>query len=435
MHLLRTIPLRRTIARILPGLLCLLCVLGGCSRTSATRVSGPVTIVFTHAKYPQSGYLLQLIRQFEARHPNIHVREELLPSDTDQQHQFYVINLEGGSRDFDVMDMDIIWVPEFSRAGWLVNLTSSVSPTELSPLNKAALQADWFDGRLYAVPWFVDTGVLYYRKDLLDKYGFQPPQTYEQLSHIARVILAGEHNPRLSGFIWQGMQYEGLVCSALEFIRGNGGDILRPDGTPDLTSPQTLAALRYMRDLIQTQGITPPLVATLDEESSRHVFQSGRAIFMRNWPYAWPLMETPGSPVAGRIGITNVPHFDHHTSTPTMGGFHIGVNARSHHKQEAITFVRFLIRSSVQRDIFLHLGVLPADMSALSGNSLAPQMAYLPELLPALKLAAPRPATPYYLMISQILQPELSAVVTGLRSPQDAMQGAQRQIEHLLGEK
>jgi trehalose/maltose transport system substrate-binding protein len=419
---------------ILSALSCLSVLVTGCARQGATQAGSRVTIVFKHAKYPQSEYLQQLIERFEAEEPKIHVREEILPSDTDQQHQFYVINLEGGSRDFDVMDMDIIWVPEFSRAGWLVDLTASISPAELSPLDKAAVRADWFGGKLYAVPWFVDTGVLYYRKDLLEKYGFRPPRTYAELSHMARVILSGEHNPRLTGFLWEGMQYEGLVCAALEFIRGNGGDVLRPDGTPDLTSGQTLGALKSMRDLIRTQGVTPPLVATLDEESARHVFQSGRAVFMRNWPYAWPLMQEADSPVAGRIGITNVPHFTGYSSAPTLGGFHLGVNSRSLHKKQAITFVRYMIGSSVQKDIFLHLGVLPADMSALTGNSM-PSLAYLSELRSALELAVPRPVTPYYLMISQILQPELSAVVTGLRRPEDAMQAAQRQIEHLLGKQ
>jgi multiple sugar transport system substrate-binding protein len=139
--------------------------------------------------------------------------------------------------------------------------------------------------------------------------------------------------------------------------------------------------------------------------------------------------------VAGRIGITNVPHFPGHSSAPTLGGFHLGVNARSHHKKEAITFVRYMIRSSVQKDIFLNLGVLPADMHALSETSMPSDMASLSELRPSLESARPRPVTPYYLMISQILQPELSAVVTGLRRPEDAMQTAQRQIEHLLGEQ
>lgn len=423
---------------ILPVLTPLLwIVLGtaGCAGPARGQSGGPVTIVFTHAKHPQAAQLTKLIEQFEVRHPDIRVREQILPSDSDQQHQFYVINLEGGASDFDVLDMDIIWVPEFSRAGWLTDLTHDISSKELAPLNPAALRADWFRNRLYGVPYFVDTGILYYRADLLRKYGFSPPETYPELVRMARKIIIGEHNPRLLGFVWQGKQYEGLVCTALEMIRGNGGNILGPDGVPEVTSPQTLEALQYMSNLIRRDGVTPPLVTTLDEEDSRHIFQSGRAIFMRSWPYAWPLMQQPGSPVAGRIGMEIVPHFPGHASAPTLGGFHLGVNARSRHKAAAITFVRYMIQQDVQRQILLRLGVLPADMRVLSEPGVRQQIPYLADLLPSLHQVQPRPVTPYYLMISQILQPELSAVVSGMRSPKEAMRSAQQQIEHLMGQQ
>jgi len=250
---------------------------------------------------------------------------------------------------------------------------------------------------------------------------------------MARVILAGERDPRLAGYLWQGMQYEGLVCSALEFVRGNGGAMIGADGAPALTSPQTLEALQFMSDLIRVDSVTPPSAATLDEEGARHMFQSGRAVFMRNWPYAWPLMQASGSPVAGRIGLTTVPHFAGHQSAPTLGGYHLGVNARSHHKQEAIQFVHYMIQASVQRDILQHQGLLPANREALEGADWPENMNYLSSLRPVLEQAVARPVTPYYLMISQILQPELSAIVAGIRAPAEAMGGAQQQVEHLLG--
>jgi trehalose/maltose transport system substrate-binding protein len=406
----------------------------GCGN-SPGPAEGPVTIVFSHAKHPQAAFLRELLDQFEAQHPNIRVREQILPSSSDEQHQFYVINLQGGSDDLDVLDMDIIWVPEFSRAGWLVDLTPRIPATELAPLSSAALQADWFEQKLHAVPWFVDAGVLYYRRDLLEKYGFPPPESYPELLRTASAILAREHDPRLTGFLWQGMQYEGLVCVALEFIHGNGGDVLDQAGRPVLTSGKVLDALQFMSGLIRDAKITPELVTTLDEENARHIFQSGRAIFMRNWPYAWPLLQESGSPVSGRIGMTIVPHFAGYASAPTLGGFHLGVNARSHHPDEAAAFIRYMISPAAQRQIALHLGVLPADTQLLAETDLQQQVPQLSDLEPVLERARPRPVTPYYLMISQILQPELSAVVSGFRSPEQAMRSAQQQIDHLLGQE
>lgn len=392
----------------------------------------PVTLVFKHAKHPRYAFLSRLIRDFEAEHPGVRVREEILPASTDEQHQFYVINLAAEAADFDVLDMDIIWVPEFARAGWLVDLTPHIPAQELAQLNPSALAADWLGGRLFAVPWFVDAGVLYYRQDLLEKYGFQAPRTYPELLEQARYILAHEQQGSLQGFIWQGMQYEGLVCVALEFIRGNGGDVLGPGARVALTEPPTLEALTFMAELIRPSGVTPPLVTTLNEEGARYVFQSGRALFMRNWPYAWGLLNQPESPVAGRVGMTTVPHFPGHTSAPTLGGFHLGVNAYSAHPQEAMAFVRFMMSEPAQKDIILNVGVLAAHREVYRDPQVQAALPFLEALLPSLEQVEPRPVTPYYLMISQILQPELSAVVTGIRSPEQAMELAEQQIEHLL---
>lgn len=403
-----------------------------CTPSQPPQPGEPVTIVFKHAKHPRYAVLADLVREFEAEHPGIRVREEILPATTDEQHQFYVINLAGGAADFDVIDMDVIWVPEFARASWLAELTPHIPAGELAPLHPAALQADWLDRKLFAVPWFVDAGVLYYRKDLLDKYGFAPPQTYPELVEQAQRILAAERDPRLMGFVWQGMQYEGLVCAALEFIRGNGGDVLDPEGRVALTDPATLDALTFMNDLVHRHGVTPPLVTTLNEESARHIFQSRRAVFMRNWPYAWPLLNRDDSPVAGLVGLAVVPHFPGHESAPTLGGFHLGVNANSRHANEAVQFIRFMIRYRAQKQILMRVGVLAAHREIYADPEVRAAMPQLELLLPSLERVQPRPVTPYYLMISQILQPELSAALTGIRAPPRAMALARRQIEHLL---
>ncbi len=388
---------RRTTARVLASTVYLSAALLflACGTHRQPASPQPVTIVFKHAKHPHSEYLSELIQRFEAENPGIHVREEILPSDSDEQHQFYVINLAAHSRQVDVIDLDVIWVQEFARAGWLQPLESNISKSELQQLNQPALQPDQFHDRLYAVPWFLDAGVLYYRRDLLDKYGLQPPRTYPELVKQARTIMAGEADPRLSGFVWQGMQYEGLVTVALEFVRGNGGQLLR-HGRPELTDPATVEAVGFMGDLVHRYHVTPPMVTTLSEESTRFVFQTGRAVFMRNWPYAWSLLNAPGSPVAGRVGFTMVPHFDEHQSVPTLGGYHLGVNAFSEHKQQAAAFVRFMVGFESQKQISLHLGVLPANMGVYSDAEAVERFPLLPKMLPILQQVRSRPVTPYY---------------------------------------
>src|SRR5712692_1138037 len=177
----------RNTAGLVVGSLVLAAIsLSGCPRRQVSQPDQRVTLVFKHAQHPRYAFLTELIQRFETENPGIRVREEILPASTDEQHQLYVINLAAGADDFDLLDMDVIWVPEFTRAGWLEDLTPHFGAAELAPLNRAALQADWHpskrdadwhQSKLYAVPWFVDAGVLYYRKDLLAKYGFESPQT------------------------------------------------------------------------------------------------------------------------------------------------------------------------------------------------------------------------------------------------------------------
>lgn len=242
------------------------------------------TIVFKHGKVAGDYNLFKnLIDEFEKENLKIKVKDETLPSSTDEQHQFYVINLEGRSSDFDVLSMDVIWVPEFAKAGWLRDLTHLLSDNERKDFFSEPMQAVNYKGRIYAIPWYIDAGLLYYRKDLLEKYGFSPPLSYDELIEIVQVIISNEKE--LYGFIWQGKQYEGLVCVALEFLWSNGGDVLK-DGKVVISSPENVYALSFMRDLILKYKITPHLVTTCTEEVSRQIFGSGKAVFMRNWPYA-----------------------------------------------------------------------------------------------------------------------------------------------------
>ena len=420
----------RPLARALAALVAL--TAAACGGRSLSAPGDPVTLVFKHAKHPQYEALSDLITQFEAEHPDIRVREEVLPASSDDQHQFYVINLAAGADDFDVIDMDIVWVPEFARAGWLAPLPPSITAEQLATLFSPAVEADRLNGELFAVPWFVDAGVLYYRTDLLETYGFDPPATYETLLAQVQTILEAERDDDLVGFVWQGMQYEGLVCAALEFIRGNGGEVLSTPTTSALTEPAVIEALQWVDDLIHAHAVTPDTVTTMTEESARQLFQSGRAVFMRNWPYAWPLLADPASPVAGNVGVTTVPHFDGHVATPTLGGYHLGINVNSPYPDQAATFIQFMIRESTQKDVLLRMGRLPAHRAVYEDGDILSSMPYLLDLLPALEQARPRPVTPYYLMISQALQPELSAVVAGLRTPAEAMRLASEQIDHLF---
>ena len=404
----------------------------GCTPTSPTEDT-PLTLVFKHPRLlSREEPLRLLLDEFRQAHPEIRLREEILPSSSDQQHLFYVTNLEAEAADFDVFALDIIWVPEFRRAGWLHDVTAHFTREDVEDFLPMSLAAAQFDARLYAIPWFADAGVLYYRADLLERYGFSPPRTISELVTTAQAIVSYERHPSLNGFVWQGKQYEGLLCVALEFIRAYGGEILNDQGQSLLTSSATATGLQALRKTVGDYGISPSWVTTADEETARHVFARGDAVFMRNWPYAWSLLNAADSPVHGRVGVTGVPGSIDYAGVPTLGGWHLGINRFSRHPYEAGQLLTFLTSTSAQRRLALAGGLKPTRVSVYEDVARQRGDPALALFLPFLRAARPRPVTPFYLMLSQVLQGEVSAAVTGIKPVALALQDAERQVQQIL---
>jgi len=389
-------------------------------------------LVFKHPRLlSQEAPLHTLLDQFRAAHPEVQLVEEILPSSSDQQHLFYVTNLESGSSDFDVFALDVIWIPEFARAGWLHDLTPRLESTDLTDFIAGSVAAATHSGRVFAIPWFLDGGVLYYRRDLLDKYHLAPPQTWEQLRAAVQVVLQGEANPRLTGFVWQGKQYEGLVCTALEFIRAYGGDIFSPTGELQITHPTVIAGLQALRSLV-VDKISPAVVTTADEETARHIFGRGEAIFMRNWPYAWTLLNAEGSLVRDRVGVTAIPGTETHPGIPTLGGWHLGINRLSRQPDVAWQLIAFLTSPEAQEQLAVSSGLKPTRLSVYADPHVQQADPSLPLFFPLLQQSRPRPVSPFYLMASVVLQSEISAVITGLKSAEVAVHDAERQLRRIL---
>ncbi len=410
--------------------LCSILVFQGCTQGPTPDEKEKVTIVFKHGKVagdPEP--IKKLIERFEERNPDVRIKDETLPAATDEQHQFYVINLEGKSSDFDVFAMDVIWVPEFARAGWLRDLSHILPPESRNEFFGGPMEAAIYGEKVYAIPWYIDAGILYYRKDLLEKYGFSPPKTWHELVRIASKVTRKE--PGLYGFIWQGKQYEGLICNVLEYIRSNGGDVIK-NGRVVVDSPENRQALAFMRDLIYQYRITPELVTTAIEEPTRHIFGKGKAVFMRNWPYAWNIFEGDDSPIKGKVGVSILPGFPGHGSAPTLGGWHLGINKYSRHPKEAERFIKFFTSYEAQKTLSLTIGYKSTRRKLYRDKDLIRAQPFVVSLYDVFEHARPRPISPFYMMISQIMQPEFSAVLSRIKEPEDALKSASKQIEFIL---
>lgn len=412
-------------------LLVLFFLIVGCHQQEINLEEKETVLIFKHGKIAGDPKpFRQLLDRFEKENPGIRIKDEILPSSTDEQHQFYVINLEGKTSDFDVLSMDVIWVPEFAMAGWLRDLSHVLSEKEKKDFFPGPMQAVTYNDSVYAIPWYIDAGLLYYRKDLLQKYGFSHPRSWHELVEIAQYITSKEEG--LYGFIWQGKQYEGLVCNVLEYFWSNGGEVLKEKRVV-IDSPENVQALSFIKDLIVKYKVTPSLVTTATEEPTRHIFGNGKAVFMRNWPYAWNIFEREDSPVKDKVGISVLPAFPGNKSASTLGGWQLGINRYSKHPKEAEKLIRFLTSPESQKILATTIGYKPTRKSLYKDKELIEKHPFLVDLYNVFIKARPRPVSPYYMMITQVMQPEFSAAISGIKSSEKALNSAQKQIEHILG--
>lgn len=369
-----------------------------------------------------------LLDDFRKEHPDVALTTQLLPNNSDVAHQYFVTSLEGGTQQFDVLVTDVVWTPEFARAGWISDLSDAFPSHALAEeFLPGPVEAVTLDGKTWAVPWYVDVGLLYYRTDLVP----HAPKTYKELAELTRAVL--KKDPALRGYVWQGRQYEGLVCNVYELIWGMGGTSLK-DGKLALDTPEAVAALTELRGFITT-GVSPPSVTSAGEEESRGPFQSGNAVFMRNWPYAWLEATKKGSPIEGKVGFAPLPSLDGKPGPGTLGGWQLAVNAKATDKRRtaAIALLRHLTSDKGQLVMAASYGRNPSRGALYGSSALMAKAPFMVELEPFFKNARPRPVTPYYGMISDVLQSEFSAAISGVRTPKEALQRAQKSADRLMG--
>jgi multiple sugar transport system substrate-binding protein len=372
----------------------------------------------------------QFVAEFQDR-TGIEVEIARQPANTGQRRQELIVALDSGQRNPDVFLMDVAWVGLFAAAGWLEPLTG----VDRTPFFPGILDTvDVRDGELLALPVYVDGGVLYYRRDLLEEYGIAaPPETLDQLRRTARRVEDRQRprRPDFYGFVWQGAQYEGLVCVFLELAGAEGG-FTRRDGRLLVDTEANVRALRAMREMI-ADGISPPSTFTeMREEQARTWFQQGNALYERNWPYAWALHQGSDSPVRGLVGVTAVPALNADDRVSTLGGWHAAVSIHSDRKADARRLVEFITSYEIQKRMVTTLGWNPGRRDLYDDPdvlALAPQLA---ELAPIFRHARPRPVEPYYPQLSRILQRRLNAALAGSIAPENALAAAQREIDALL---
>ncbi len=296
--------------------------------------SQPVLTISGSAVGREADLVRTQLRRFAAAHPDVAVELRAAPDASDQRHQLYVQWLNAHAGDPDVLQLDVVWTPEFAGAGWILPLDRFHPDTDR--FFTAAVAANRWDQRLYALPWFIDVGMLYWRTDLVGR----APKTMAELEADA---LAARSARTPFGLVWQGARYEGLVTVFVEFLGAYGGSILDADGHVTVNAPAAVRALSAMKDELD-RGVAPEAVLTWQEEQTRFAFESGQSVFMRNWPYAAALLgDADESQVAGRFAVAPMPGAPGGAPTAALGGSALAVNAFSDQPEDAHALVEYLL--------------------------------------------------------------------------------------------
>ncbi|HEY5754011.1 MAG TPA: ABC transporter substrate-binding protein [Chthoniobacterales bacterium] len=355
-------------------------------------------------------------------------------SETLQQFQQY---WAAKSSDVDAYMIDVIW-PGIC-APHAVDLKKYLKEDEIKAHFSRIIENNTVGGQLVGLPFFSDAGMLYYRTDLLEKYGFKgPPATWEELATQAKTIQDGERKAGqrdFNGFVFQGKASESVTCNAVEWIYSyGGGTVIDSDKKITINNPQAIKALETARSWVGT--ISPKGVTTYGEEEARNIWQGGHAAFMRNWPYAYALGADPKSAIAGKFAITVLPKGgENGKHAATLGGWQLMVSKYSKHPEVAADLVRYLCSPEAQKKRALELSQIPTRPALYSDPDILAKTPWFKDLLPVLDNAVARPSTvtgAAYNQVSTAIFQNVNTVLSGGSTPEKAVQQIERTARRVV---
>lgn len=373
----------------------------------------------------------KFIEAFEESHPHIEVEFREMPSDTGEYHDQLVTAFSSQSSEIDIFLADTIWPAEFAQANYALELDRFIEKddVDMDAHFDGPVKAGNFDGRQWAMPFFVDAGVFFYRTDIVD----EAPETWDDLIEAANQY-KGEEGTQF-GYLMQASQYEGMVTNAIEFIASYGGKIIDENNNVVADSPETIKGIEKMVEVVQSDFV-PENINSFTEIETENAWVQGESVFARNWPYLMGSSNNEEvSEIVGNVSMTTLPSGDE-GSASALGGWMLMINRYSENPEAAWEFVNWLSGEEGQKINSMN-STTPPTLSKLYDDEDIQNVSPLfadPEFREILHNSVPRPVTPIYPEVSDILQIELSKAINGDQSAEDTARNIQEKIENALNE-
>lgn len=366
---------------------------------------------------------VELGNRFMEACPNITVNVVERPTSTTETLAQYQQFFDAQSGELDVFQIDVAWPGLVAEH--VLDMNEYLDEEFLSSFYPAVLDAYTVQGRLVGLPWFAGAGMLYYRTDLLEKYGLEVPQTWDELYTAAKTIQDGERetNPDFWGFVFQGHAYEGLTCDALEWqASSDGGVILTTDGVVDVNNENAIEIFDKVASWVG--DIVPEAVLTFQEEDSRAVWQAGNAAFMRNWGYAYALGQADDSVIKDKFEVALLPGKEPGMSASTLGGWGLAVSKYSDNPDAAVAFTKWVTSIDQQVWFTLQRSEQPVQPAVYDAPEIAEQLPFILSFKDILNFATPRPTAvsgDQYATVSELYYTAVHDVLAGSKDAATAM--------------
>ncbi len=390
-----------------------------------------VTTIHWESEHDGSNTYAKLVDMFNKQSKTVHVTYTNGPASTDQLRTKTITMLRARQASTDILSMDIVWPAEFAGNQWTTPITDTQWPTsERAKYLPGPVQGCTFNGKLWAAPLRTDAGLMYYRNDI----NKNAPTTWDELTDMAKNAQSGKAK---YGYLWQGAQYEGLVCDFAEVLYSYGGAILDKNDPTKVTvnSPEATQALTKMVSWIGQ--ISPDAITNYMEEDSRSAWQNGSAAFMRNWPYAYVLGNDPAnSKIPNKFGVSALPKGGSSSvGHSVIGGWQLGINAYSKNTDACWEFIKYMLSPEAQKISARDASVAVTLQSVYDDPEVLQKNPLFKDLKPILQNALPRPVSPQYPRLTLAIQQRIHSALTKQVSPTDALTGLNSDLQGIVTAK
>jgi multiple sugar transport system substrate-binding protein len=392
---------------------------------------GPVTVTLGYNAFLSDSFTdapppIDVIRDELARqYPNITLEYQTMAQDL---LDTLIIWMTSQDSNVDVYGMDEPWVNQFGRAGWAVPLNDRIPDLE-ERFSSSGLDTYSYEGERLGVPFWGSVTGLYYRTDILEEYGFDPPETVDELVEIVETVQ--EDDPENPGFLWPGARNEDLVMYYSTLLHAFGGSYTEADGSYAFDSDDSLEAVEFMRRTID-DGISPREVQNWERLEARQRFANGEGIFLwDNHDIVIWLDDPERSEIAGNWGFMPFPAQSDGERVAITGGFAFSANPYSDNVDAAVKVLDVIASEAVQKGFALAWGPVQYYDGLYEDPEVQEYNPNVDRLIPVLDAAKNRPPSQSYAELSGLLQEELNAAVTGTASPTDTIEQISDRAEAL----